>query len=179
MIKLSRWEGKIKMCLELTEVALWLNIDCSSAWAVSISLLNLIIPYGLGKWSQVVLTRCGSYYICTDWICFRSTHLKTVMSLLFKFPFQNTFSELKQIIKINHKGLAEASMFSSRFAWLMISPDRQSISWWKPGKTDWGIQNKLRCCMFTMLLLSNFIMRKNVKRFFGHSFFPRLYYYFS
>lgn len=117
------------------------------------SLLNLVISYGLGKWSQVVPTRCGSYYIWIYWTCFRSTHLKIVMSLLFTFPFQNTFSALKQIIKINHKGIAEASMFSSRFAWLMISPDRQSISWWKPGKTDHSIQNKLRCCVFKMLLL--------------------------
>ena len=93
------------------------------------------------------------------------------MSLLFKFSFQNIFSELKHIIIINYKGLAEASMFRSRFEWLMISPDRQSIFWWKPGKTNHGIQNKLRCCMFTMLLLSNLIITKNVKRFFVHASF--------
>lgn len=98
------------------------------------------------------------------WTCFRRIHLKTVMFLPFKFPFQNIFSELRQIIKINHICLAETSMFSSRFAWLMIFPDRQSVSWRKPGKTDHGIQNKLRCCMFKMLLLSNLIIRKKMSK---------------
>lgn len=164
MIRLSRWKGKVKMCWELVEIALWLNIGCSSLGKVSISLLNLIISYGFGKWSQVVLNRCESYCICIYWTCFRRICLKTVMSLLFKFPFQNIFSELRQTTKINHKGLAETSMFSGRFAWLMIFPDRQSISWWKPGKTDHAIQNKLYCCVFKMLLLSNLIIRKKCQK---------------
>lgn len=90
----------------------------------------------------------------------RSTHQKNGISLLFKFCFQNIFSELKQIVEINHKNLAESRMFSNRFAWLMISPDRQSVSWWSPGITDHKIQNNLCCYMFTMLLLSNLLEKK-------------------
>lgn len=111
------------------------------------------------------------------WTCFRSTHQKNVISLLFKFCFQNIFSEVKQIVEMNHKDLVESRMFSSRFAWLMISPDRQSISWWNPGITDHDIQNKLCCYMFTMLLLSN-LSEKNVKSVFVHSCSLKLYYYF-
>lgn len=160
MIKLKRWKHKLKMCWELIEVALWLNIDCSSLWEVSISLLNLIISYGLGKCSQFVLSRCGNYYSFIYWTCFRSTHQKTVTSLLFKFHFKNIFSELKQIVEMNHKDLAEPRRFSSRFAWLVISPDRQSVSWWNPGITHHDIQNKLCCYMLTMLLLSSLTIRK-------------------
>lgn len=164
------------MCWELIEVALCLNIDCSSPWEASISLLNLIISYGSGKCSQFVIPRCGNYFSVIYRTCFRSTHQKTVMFLPFKFRFQNSFSELKQIVEMNHKDLAEPRMLSSRFAWVMVSPDRQSISWWDPSITDPNTQNKLCCCMFTMILLSN-LSEKNVKSFFVHSFSLRLYYY--
>lgn len=85
------------MCWEPMEVALCLNIDCSSPWKVSISPLNLILSYSFRKRSQFVLPRCGNYYSFIYWTCFRNTHQKNVMSLLFKFCFQNIFSELKQI----------------------------------------------------------------------------------
>lgn len=123
MIKLKRWKDKVKMCWEPMEVALCLNIECSSPWKASISLLNLILSYNFRKCSQFVLPRCGNYYSFIYWTCFRNIHQKNVMSQLFKFCFQNIFSELKQIVEINYKGLAESRMFSSRFAWLMISPD--------------------------------------------------------
>lgn len=107
----------------------------------------------------------------------RSTHQKNGISLLFKSCFQNIFSELKRIVEIYHKNLAESRMFSNRFAWLLISPDRQSVSWWSPGITDHKIQNNLCCYMFTMLLLSN-PLEKKIKSFFVHSFSLMLYYYF-
>lgn len=162
LIKLKGWKDKVKMCWELIEVALCLNTDCSSLRKVSAGLLNLIISYGFGKCSQFVLPRCGNYDSFIYWTCFRSTHQKNVMSLLFKFSFQNIFSELKQIVEMNLKDLAESRMFSSRFAWL-TSLDRQSISWWNPGITDHDIQNKLCCYMFTMILLSNLSEKKNQK----------------